>query len=155
MRESQIWSLGKLLGIEADLFRMAGVRRGGAGGVFFIAVLLKGNLSWSVHEQIIAFIPQCFSNTPLPPKNIARGTTDPGYRIYNLSYLSSKMECHLHWFQIWPIVCCSTCISSKSDHQVLPPKLVPILATRRRYLHQLQVYIVYCYNLFRVSPLQV
>ena len=22
-------------------------------------------------------------------KNIARGTTDPGYRVYNLSYLSS------------------------------------------------------------------
>ena len=23
------------------------------------------------------------------PKNIARGTTDPGYRVYNLSYISS------------------------------------------------------------------
>ena len=45
-------------------------------------------------------------------KNIARGTTDPGYRVYNLSYLSSWIECHFLWFQIWPIVCGSTCISN-------------------------------------------
>ena len=83
-------------------------------------------------------------------KNIARGTTDPGYRVYNLSYLSSLIECHLQ-FQIWPIVCGSTCISSKFDHQVAPGDatsigpnfgqhvlqlaLVPILATRWCYLH--------------------
>ena len=63
-------------------------------------------------------------------ENVAKGTTDPGYSvcIYNLSYLSSKIEFHLHCFQIWPIVCGSTCISSKFDHQVKPPELVPNLA---------------------------
>ena len=60
--------------------------------------------------------------------NIAKGTTDPGYRVYNLGYLSSYIEFHLHWFQIWPIVCGSTCISSKFDHQVMPPESVPNLA---------------------------
>ena len=41
-------------------------------------------------------------------KNIARGSTDPGYWLFNSSYLSSLTKCHLHWFQIWPIVCGST-----------------------------------------------
>ena len=26
-----------------------------------------------------------------------------------------EIECHLHWFQTWPIVCGSTCISSKFE----------------------------------------
>ena len=34
-------------------------------------------------------------------QNIARGTTDPGYWLFNLSYRSSWIECHLHWLQIW------------------------------------------------------
>ena len=52
-------------------------------------------------------------------KNIARGTTDPGYRVYNLSYLFNYIEFVLIF---------STCISSKFDHQVMPPELVPNLA---------------------------
>ena len=76
-------------------------------------------------------------------KNIARGTTDPGYRVYNLSYLSSWIECHLYWskfgqmyvvplvlvqnlttrwchqnwFQIWP-TCNAISIGSNFDPQV-------------------------------------
>ena len=34
-------------------------------------------------------------------QNIGRGTTDPGYSIYNLSYLPSWIECHLHWLTRW------------------------------------------------------
>ena len=37
-----------------------------------------------------AFFPSnTFEKIDLWNKNIARGTTDPGYRVYNLSYLSS------------------------------------------------------------------
>ena len=36
-------------------------------------------------SRITAF---AFSGGPNLLKNIARGTTDPGYRVYNLSYLS-------------------------------------------------------------------
>ena len=39
--------------------------------------------------------------------NIARGTTDPGYWVFNLSYLSSLIECHLHCLQIWPTMYCN------------------------------------------------
>ena len=31
-------------------------------------------------------------------KNIARGTTDPGYWLFNLSYLSSYIECQIGQF---------------------------------------------------------
>ena len=39
-------------------------------------------------------------------KNIARGTTDPGYRVYNLSYRFNYIEF---------VFIFSTCISSKFD----------------------------------------
>ena len=48
-------------------------------------------------------------------KNIARGTTDPGYWLFNLSYLSSSIECHQHWFQIWP-TCNAISIGSNFGH---------------------------------------
>ena len=51
--------------------------------------------------------------------NIARGTTDPGYSILNLSYLSIKIECYLHWLKIWPPDG-ATCISCKFGHQMAP-----------------------------------
>ena len=94
-------------------------------------------------------------------KNIARGTTDPGYRVYNLNYLFDYIEfvfilalvivqnlttrwCHQNWFQIWPtcnaIRIGSTCISCKFGHQMAPPALVPNLATRWRHLHWLQIW---------------
>ena len=65
-------------------------------------------------------------------QNIARGTTNPGYWFFNLSYLSSKRmppalvpnlaNCMCH------ILCGSTCISSKFDQQVALLALILNLA---------------------------
>ena len=48
-------------------------------------------------------------------------TTDPEYSvcIYNLSYLSSKIECHLHWLKFWP-TCNAISIGSNFGHHVAP-----------------------------------
>ena len=80
-------------------------------------------------------------------ENIARGTTDPGYYLFNLSYLSSlKLALvpilitrwrNLHWLQNCPPDG-ATCISSKLDHQVESLASVAKLSTRWRHLHELQ-----------------
>ena len=82
-------------------------------------------------------------------KNIARGTTDPGYCLFKLELslqliktlplalipnLATKWH-HLHQLQIWP-----TCMTCKFDHQIAPPALVAKLATRWRHLHKLQIW---------------
>ena len=83
--------------------------------------------------------------------NIARGTTDPGYRVYNLNYLFNYIEfvfilalvlvqnlttrwCHQNWFQIWP-TCNAISIGSNFGHQVALLALVTNLVTRWRHLH--------------------
>ena len=48
--------------------------------------------------------------------NIARGTTDPGYRVYNLNYIFNYIE----FVFILALVLV--------HHQVMPPELVPNLA---------------------------
>ena len=78
-------------------------------------------------------------------KNIARGTMDPGYCLFNLSYLSSlKLALvpilitrwgNLHWLQNCPPDG-ATCISSKLDHQVESLASVAKLSTRWRHLHE-------------------
>ena len=64
------------------------------------------------------------SNQTLPEAQRTQGIESITWVIYP----ALEIECHLHWFQIWPIVCGSTCISSKFDHQVMPPESVPDLA---------------------------
>ena len=82
--------------------------------------------------------------------NIARGTTDPGYCLFYLSYLSSDEELalvpilitrwrNLHWLQNCPPDGV-TCISSKLDHQVESLASVAKLSTRWCHLHQSQIW---------------
>ena len=68
-------------------------------------------------------------------------TTDPEYSvcIYNLSYLSSKIECHLHWLKFWP-TCNAISIGSNFGHQVAIFAFVTSLATRWHHLHKLQIW---------------
>ena len=60
-------------------------------------------------------------------ENIARGTTDPGYWLFNLSYLSSLIEWHLHWFQIGQLY-------------VVPLVSFQNLTTRWRHQHWFQIW---------------
>ena len=78
----------------------------------------------------------------MKPTNIARGTTDPGYCLINLSYLSSlKLALvpilitrwrNLHWLQNYPPDG-ATCMSCKFGHQLVLLALVANLATRWRH----------------------
>ena len=98
-------------------------------------------------------------------RNIARGTTDPGYWLFNLSYVISPAKynacigsklgqhvmqlelvpslatrwCYLHYLQNCPPDG-AICISCKFGHQMAPLALVPNLATRWRYFHWLQIW---------------
>ena len=67
--------------------------------------MIHAILSQNFIAQIYTLFPQVFrlhnyfhilifwiSKNPKGHKNIARGTTGPGYRVYNLSYLSSSIN---------------------------------------------------------------
>ena len=83
--------------------------------------------------------------------NIARGTTNPGYKVYNLRYLFNVYHavvqltlipnlatnwCHLHWLQIKPPDGAAY-IGSKFSKHVVP--LFPNLTTRWRHLRWFQI----------------
>ena len=63
----------------------------------------------------------------------------PRVQHLNLSYLSSKRECHLHWLKTRP-TCNAISIGSKFCHHVAIFALVTNLATRWHHLHQLQIW---------------
>ena len=100
-------------------------------------------------------------------KNLTRGTTEPGYWVFNLNYLvdqiefvsildnsSFRLDC-VGWLQIWPpdgATCIdykfhhqlqlwplggATCIGWKLGHQVVPLAFVQHLVIRWRHLHRL------------------
>ena len=92
-------------------------------------------------------------------QNIARGTTDPGYWVFNLNYLVDQIEfifihkitqvsdsvawvrCattwigwefgHLHWYKFSHLG--NTCISCNFGHKVVPPESVENWATKWHY----------------------
>ena len=99
-----------------------------------VAVQHFGRVLTHLQENIYVVNPVALKSQALNPqivwsalgkgsKNIARGTTDPGYWLFNLSYLSSSIKWHLHWLQIWPPDW-DTCISSKFVHQMAPLEMV-------------------------------
>ena len=70
------------------------------------------------------------------PKNIARGTTDPGY--FHLNYLLNIIEFVSILDSVAWVRCATTWIGYKFGHQMVPLAFITNLATRWRYLHQLQ-----------------
>ena len=113
--------------------------------------------NWQIFPQILTKLPTIRWNSI----NIARGTTDPRYRVCHLNSFSiwnqfdmvlREEEPFRHWYIYWSSdgTHCISCIvghqmaslenSSKFGHQMAPLALLTNLVTRWYHLHQFKIW---------------